>query len=117
LIKLICFVRRNPALSAEQFHRHWRDVHAPLIRNTPEVARHLLKYEQNPRAEADYARGEPDCDGVAIAWYRSQAEMDALFAEPVYLEKVLPDEQYLSDPLRTQWILCEEERTVLDHGA
>jgi len=113
MLKLICFVRRNAALSPEEFHRHWRDVHAQLLRNTPSVARHLLGYEQNPRALADYARGEADWDGVAIAWYRDQAAMDALFSEPEYLEKIAPDELYLSDAQRTQWILCEEERTVL----
>jgi hypothetical protein len=113
LIKLICFIRRNAALSPEEFHRHWRDVHAQLLRTTPSVARHLLRYEQNPRAPEDYARGEPDYDGVAIAWYRDRAAMDALFGEPEYLEKIAPDERYLSDPERTRWILCEEERSII----
>jgi len=113
MLKLICFIRRNPALSPEQFHRHWRDVHAELLRNTPSVARHLLRYEQNPRAPGDYARGEPDCDGVAIAWYRDRAAMEALFSEPEYLQNIAPDERYLSDPARTQWILCDEEREVI----
>lgn len=31
----------------------------------------------------------------------------------MYLEK---DEQYLSNPERTRWILCEEERMVVDHA-
>jgi hypothetical protein len=119
MLKLICFIRRNAALTPEQFHRHWRDVHAALLRDTPSVSRHLLRYEQNPRALADYERGEngergdSDWDGVAIAWYRDRAAMDALFSEPEYLEKIAPDERYLSDPLRTQFILCEEEREVL----
>jgi EthD domain-containing protein len=113
MLKLICFIRRNAALTPEQFHRHWRDVHAELLRNTPSVARHLLRYEQNPRALEDYARGEPDCDGVAIAWYRDRPAMEALFSEPEYLEKIAPDERYLSDAARTQWVLCDEERQVL----
>lgn len=113
MLKLICFVKRNPALSPEAFHRHWREVHGPLIRNTQTVARHLLAYEQNPRAMQDYERGEPDWDGVAIAWYADQAAMDALFQEPDYLALIAPDEQYLSDPKATQWILCHEERRVI----
>ena len=113
MLKLICFIKRNAALSPEAFHRHWRDVHAELLRSTPSVSRHLLRYEQNPRALADYARGEPDWDGVAIAWYRDQAALDALFGEPEYLAKIAPDERYLSDPSRTQWILCDEERSVI----
>lgn len=113
MLKLICFVKRNPALSAEQFHQHWRDVHAPLIRNTPSIARHLLSYQQNPRAAADYARGEPDWDGVAIACYADRAAMEALFNEPDYHAHIALDERYLSDPDQTQWILCEEERQVI----
>lgn len=113
MLKLICFIKRNAALSPADFHRHWRDVHAELLRSTPSVSRHLLRYEQNPRALADYERGEPDWDGVAIAWYRDQASMQALFAEPEYLEKIAPDERYLSDPERTQFILCDEERQIV----
>jgi hypothetical protein len=113
MLKLICFVRRNAALSPEQFHAHWRDVHAKLLRETPSVSRHLLRYQQNPRALADYARGDCDWDGVAIAWYKDKAAMDALFSEPEYLQKIAPDELYLSDPQRTQFILCDEEREIL----
>lgn len=39
-----------------------------------------------------------------------------MYLEKPYLEKPLPDEQYLSDPERTRWILCEEERMVADHA-
>lgn len=116
MLKLICFVRRNPALSPEEFHRHWRDVHARLITDTPEVARHMLRYEQNPRMAADYERGEPDFDGVAIACYHDRAAMEALFSEPAYLEKIVPDERYLSDPDSNRYIVCDAENVVIDNS-
>ena len=114
MIKVIVMVKRNPALSPEAFHRHWREVHARLVSETPSVARHIVRYEQNHRTEADYARGEVEFDGVAIAWYESQAAMDALFAEPEYLEKIAPDEAYLSDAERNVWIVTEEEEVVVE---
>jgi uncharacterized protein (TIGR02118 family) len=116
MVKVIVFVKRNPALSPEAFHRHWREVHARLVAGTPSVARHILRYEQNPRSADDYARGEVEFDGVAIAWYRSREDMEALFAEPEYLEKIQPDEAYLSDAARNVWIVTDEEHVVVDHA-
>ncbi len=116
MIKLICFVKRHPSLTPEAFHHHWRNVHARLILDTPSVARHLLGYQQNPRSLEDYERGEPPFDGVAIAWYRDAAAMEALFSEPEYLEKIRPDELTLSDLERNQWILCDDAHTVIDPG-
>ncbi|MEZ4331789.1 MAG: EthD domain-containing protein [Myxococcota bacterium] len=114
MIKVIIFVKRHPSLSVEAFHRHWREVHARLVGGTPSVARHIVRYEQNPRSAADYERdGDTGFDGVAIAWYRSRAAMEALFAEPEYLEKIRPDEDRLSDASRNVWIVCEDEHAVI----
>ena len=113
MIKVIVMVKRNPEFTPQEFHRHWREVHARLVADTPSVARHIVRYEQNHRTEEDYARGEPEFDGVAIAWYRSQADMEAVFAEPEYQSKIAPDEAKLSDAERNVWIVTEEEETVI----
>ena len=113
MVKVIVFIKRNPALSREEFHRHWREVHARLVAETPSVARHILHYEQNPRSADDYARGETDYDGVAIACYRSREDMEALFAEPDYLEKIRPDEERLSDAAANVWIVSDDEHVVI----
>lgn len=115
MIKVIVFVKRNPALTPDAFHRHWRDVHARLVSETPSVARHLVRYEQNPRSVEDYERGEVDFDGVAIAWYRSREDMEALFAEPEYEARIRPDEARLSDVERNVWIVTEDEHVVVSH--
>jgi len=113
MVKVIVFVKRNPTLTAEEFHRHWREVHARLVAETPSVARHILRYEQNPRSPEDYERTDDGYDGVAIACYRSRAEMEALFQEPDYLERIRPDEERLSDSARNVWIVCEDEHVVI----
>ena len=113
MIKVIVMVKRNPALTPEAFHRHWREVHARLVADTPSVASRIVRYEQNHRTEDDYARGEVDFDGVAIAWYRSREDMDALFADPDYQAIVAPDEARLSDSARNVWIVTEEEEVVI----
>ena len=113
MIKVIVMVKRNPSLSSAEFHRHWRKVHARLVADTPSVARHIVRYEQNHRTEDDYARSEVDFDGVAIAWYRTREDMEAVFAEPEYQAKVAPDEARLSDVERNVWIVTEEEEIVI----
>ena len=68
---------------------------------------------QNHRTEDDYARSEVDFDGVAIAWYRTREDMEAVFAEPEYQAKIAPDEATLSDVERNVWIVTEEEEIVI----
>jgi uncharacterized protein (TIGR02118 family) len=106
-------VKRNPALTPETFHRHWREVHARLVSGTPSVSRHIHRYEQNHRTAEDYTREDVEFDGVAIAWYRSQAELDAIFEEPEYKAKIAPDEAFLSDAENNVWIVTEEEEVIL----
>ncbi|MCZ7531446.1 MAG: EthD domain-containing protein [Acidimicrobiia bacterium] len=61
MIKLIALVKRNPELSREEFHRHWREHHGPLIRNSEAANRYVVRYEQNHRLADDYDR-----DGTGI---------------------------------------------------
>ena len=37
-VRLTALLRRNPALSHEEFAAHWRDVHGPLMRSLPGIA-------------------------------------------------------------------------------
>jgi len=116
VVKLIAFIRRNPALEVEEFHRHWLEVHGPLVRDTPELARHIIRYEQNHRLASDYERGSPDFDGVAVTWYRSIDDFWAFVSEPAYLEVLHPDELVLLDFEATTFLLTEEEDTIIAGG-
>ena len=92
-IKLFAFVRRAPGMSPADFHEYWRAEHAGHIAGTPELRRHVRRYELNHRLDEDYAR-EPhsaemtsgDFDGVAVLWFDSVAAMDAFNAEPGFAE-------------------------------
>jgi uncharacterized protein (TIGR02118 family) len=112
VIKLICFVKRNPSLSVDEFHDHWREQHAALIRDTPGVADRVVRYEQNHRLRADYARGGA-FDGVAIQWFRSLDDFAAMVAHPKYQARVAPDEGVLLDRDGLVWILTDEEEVVI----
>jgi uncharacterized protein (TIGR02118 family) len=117
VIKVIVMVKRHPRLTPEAFHRHWREVHARLVSETPSVSRHIIRYEQNHRTAEDYARGDVEFDGVAVAWYESREELDAVFEEPEYKAKIAPDEAALSDAENNVWIVTEEEEVIIDRLA
>ena len=112
MIKLICVVKRNPSLSIEEFHEHWRGPHARLISETPGVADRIVRYEQNHRAAADYKRGG-NFDGVAIQWFESMDDFVAMVADPEYQAHVSPDERKLLDLDGLVWILTDEEEVVI----
>lgn len=84
-------------MTREQFSDHWRNVHAPLIRNCPDFRRHLASYTQYHMADAasDIARlfgVSSDFDGIAVLSFRSAATIAEAFAEPAYIAQVRPDE-------------------------
>ncbi|MEZ5169335.1 MAG: EthD domain-containing protein [Acidimicrobiia bacterium] len=123
MIKLIALVKRNPALSREEFHRHWREHHGPLIRDSEAANRYVLRYEQNHRLDDDYERdgtGIGDAgfdgqsfDGLAVQWFRSVDDFWAMVADPDYQAEVGPDEQHMLDFAATVFLLTDEEETFI----
>ena len=113
MIRLTAMLVRNPALSHEQFLRHWHDVHGPLIRDTPELARHLLRYEQHPLTE-DRGMGLGGFDGVAVQWLDSVDSLAAFVSEPAYSEVLAPDERRLLDMDHVRVTLTAEPVVVID---
>lgn len=113
MIRLTAMLVRNPELTHEEFLRHWHEVHGPLIRDTPELARHLVRYEQHPLTD-DKGAGVGGYDGVAVQWLESIDDLFAFIAEPLYAEKLSPDEQRLLDMERIQVTFTEEPIVVID---
>ena len=114
MVKLVCMLKRKAGLSLEAFNAHWFDVHGPLIRSTPELARHVVRYEQHRRVpEPDWA-GTPGYDGVTIQWFESVESFSAFCAEPAYAELIEPDERTFLDRDALVWMITEEPRVTMD---
>lgn len=98
-IKLTVLVKRNPALSIEEFHAEWR-AHGRMIAEEPAFARYIRRYQQHHRVAADYAsplyRGE-EFDGVAEQWFDSFRDFMAMLQTPEYAAKMQPDETRILD--------------------
>ena len=69
VIKLTVLVKRNPALSVEEFHEEWR-AHGRMIADEPVFARYIRRYEQHHRVPADYRNGDT-FDGMVLQWFDS----------------------------------------------
>src|SRR4051794_22365407 len=74
MIILLGFYKRRPDLTWEQFSDHWRNVHGPLLRDTPEASRYIKRYVQHhirPRSPSLAGVGSLDFDGFSEAWFES----------------------------------------------
>lgn len=111
--KLICGFPRRPGTTVNEFRAHWRGGHAAVNRDTPSIARHILRYEQNERLDRDYERGDCSFDGVTVQWFASTREFFGMAMEPEYETVIAPDEAKLLDRDRLVWLLTEPEQVVI----
>lgn len=114
MVKLFALIRRRDGMTIEAFRTHWRDVHGPLIRDTAELARHIVRYEQHLRHRDDALSGTAGVDGVAVQWFRSIDDFVAFISEPAYAELVAPDERRFIDVGSIEFLITDEPDVVID---
>jgi uncharacterized protein (TIGR02118 family) len=113
MIKLFAVVRRKSGMSPEEFHAHWRDVHAPLVAGS-QSGSHVLRYERHPRPLDDYGRpGTCDVDGVTVQWFSSAEDYYASLREPDYAD-IAADVATFIDTEDLTWLITEEPDVVVD---
>lgn len=112
--KLVCGVRHKPGMDVDDFHRYWWEVHGPINRDTPAVARYLLRYEQNHRLPEDYDRAGCDLDGVTVEWFRNARDFFGMAVDPESRDTIRADEEKFLDTDHLVWILTHKEHVVLD---
>ena len=90
MVKRFVILRRKPGMSTDEFRRHWREVHGPLIARLPG----LIKYVQyHVRSEA-LDDTEAAVDGLAELWFESEEAQKRAYATAEY-EAVVEDEPNL----------------------
>ena len=112
-VKLVALLRRKKGLTEAEFVAHWRDRHGPLIRDTPSIAQHIVRYEQHTRFSDSVWSGTGGLDGVAIQWFEDFAAWEAFLAEPDYARLIAPDEARFLDSSTIQFIVCNEPTVVI----
>ena len=104
MIKTVTLLTRRADLTSEDFHRHWKEVHAPLVLAMPRVRR----YVQCRPLEVP-GRAAP-CDGVAEVWYDSVEDFLATAASEEYARLLADEKNFMG--ARTQdsvFVIVEED--------
>lgn len=114
MVKLVAFLKRRDGMTRDEFYEHWEGHHGPLIRSTPELARHIVRYEQHRRLPVKGWSGSPGYDGVTIQWLESVEAFQAFCAEPTYEQLILPDEALFLDKDSLVWMMTEEPMVTID---
>ncbi|GAC1322656.1 MAG: hypothetical protein NVSMB13_01400 [Mycobacteriales bacterium] len=97
------FYKRKPGISVEEFQRHWREVHGPMLREYPELARHVVRYVQHHLRPSTFPNVFPlEYDGFSEMWHEDEAQYQALRDEPLFQNMVLPDEEHFLDTKATR---------------
>ena len=112
MVKFVGMLKRKPGMSAEEFHRYWREVHAPFVMSVHEFARYVRKYVQShatpDQATVAGAGGNPAFDGLAELWFDSAEDARKAFTEPRYLSEIRPDELKFLDLPNCVTLMVEE---------
>ncbi len=120
MVKLIFCLHRLPRLSREEFQRHWRELHAPLVAShaaTLGIRRYVQCHtlEESSFAAMTAARGGlAGYDGVAELWFDSLEQCLAARG-PAAREAgraLLEDEKRFIDLARSPLFFAQEHEIV-----
>lgn len=89
-------------MSPEDFRRHWREEHGPLVAR--HLGQHLRSYRQLHRT-ADVGDGY---DGAALLEFDSMDAFREFLDDPAYANAVAPDEDRFIDRDRSALVICDE---------
>jgi hypothetical protein len=130
LLKYTFYVWKNPKLTEEEFHEHWRRIHAcmPLagmkkngiVRYTQyhctSATRSILDGLIAGRANSKGLRPKQlGNDGVVQIWFKDYTDWEGMYNETVFVEKIFEDEMYLFDLSKSYVTLGWEEDMLLDN--
>jgi len=107
--KLLCILRRNPALDPGPFHAHWKSHHGGLFQRIPSLNEPILAYEQNHGIEDAAA-----FDGVTEQWFADLATFAESLRAEANVTDVAPDVAYMLDPTGVHFLMAGRPTVVVD---
>jgi hypothetical protein len=114
MIVLLGFYKRHPDLSFEQFSDHWRNIHGPLLRDTPEPRKAIRRYVQHHlQPVSDFGGGVFEFDGFSESWYNSLEDRKELWSLQLWRDKIIPDEQTFLDMSATRYVVMDKPLTIV----
>lgn len=109
MIVLLGFYKRRPDLSWDEFSHHWRNIHGPLLRDTPETARYIRRYVQHHlRPNPAYPEAALPYDGFSEVWFDSMESRAEMHGQPRYQELMPADEAKFLDLTATRMHMIDQ---------
>src|SRR5262249_35268798 len=109
MIKCFALLAKKSGISDEQFHSHWRGVHAQFALRIPS----LRRYVQSHRiAESIKDFSASPYEGAAEVWYDNLESALRMRTSPEYLEGAFKDEPNFIDVPGLRWLATRENVVV-----
>lgn len=104
MIKVFYLIPKRPDISDEQFHRYWREIHAPFAFRISG----LRRYVQSHRIK--HAGFSISCpyEGVAEVWFDSLDAAKQMRESREYLDGAFADEPNFINTSHLSWIATQE---------
>jgi len=107
-VKVVEFLSRRPGAPVDEFQRHWRDAHGPLVARIPGLRRGVLSVTRRSAYEAGRV---PAYDGAALMWFDSLEALRAAAVSPEYAAAVADRARFLA-PGEPPFIVTREHVIV-----
>jgi len=92
-VKAVEFLARQPGLPVDDFQRHWRESHGPLLVRIPGLRRCVLSATRRSAYEAGRT---PAHDGATLMWFDSSEALRAAAASPEHAAAVADRPRFLA---------------------
>lgn len=109
MIKSFVLLPKKPGISDEQFHRHWREVHAPFALRISSLRRYVQSHRL-PQPVSGFSSSP--YEGVAEVWFDNLDATLRLRESPEYLEGAYRDEPNFIDTPGLVWLATRENVVV-----
>ena len=107
-VKAVEFLVRQPGMPVDDFQRHWRETHGPLLARIPGLRRCV----QSATRRSAYEAGRvPAHDGATLMWFDSPEALRAAAASPEYAAAVADRPRFLG-PGEPPFIVTREHVIV-----
>ena len=113
MIKFTILLKKNPAMTQEEFVRYHRETHAALFESLPESRQYVRRYVQQHPIEGGIPGMPPRTyDGITELWFDDVEELGKLFGSKSYMDAIRPDEEKFLDLAGCSFMLSTENVVV-----
>ncbi len=108
-VKLFEVPVRREGMTRAECHRHWYDVHGPMVLDTPSMVANLRRYVQAHSVEDDAVPtiGPMRYDGLAELWFDSVDDLRACFGDEYSASVHLDEPNFVNLDRATAFVATE----------